>query len=65
MAGNPMFFIATVAVLIVAVILVKGIANFARAGDARKSNKLMQWRIMAQLVAVLLIALAAMITRGH
>jgi hypothetical protein len=49
--------IALIACLIVAVILPLGFGGFAKGGEARgkASNKLMQYRIAAQFVAVLII----------
>ncbi len=64
MAIDPFFIFLAVSVLIVAAILIRGIANFARGGDAKKSNKLMQWRIIAQFVAVVVIILFVLIRRG-
>lgn len=64
MAQDPLFLVAAGAVLIVAIILMMGIGNFARSGDAKTSNKLMKWRIIAQFLAVLLI-LAFVLIRGE
>ncbi|PJE33676.1 hypothetical protein PSM7751_03901 [Pseudooceanicola marinus] len=63
MAQDPLFLVAAGAVLIVAIILMLGIGNFARSGSPKTSNKLMQWRIAAQFIAVLLI-LAFVLIRG-
>ncbi len=63
MAQDPLFLVAAGAVLIVAIILMLGIGNFARSGSPKTSNKLMQWRIAAQFIAVLLI-LAFVLFRG-
>lgn len=63
MGKDPLFLVAAAAVLIVAVILLMGVGNFARGGDPKTSNKLMRWRIAAQFIAVLLI-LAFVLIRG-
>ncbi|MBY5974802.1 twin transmembrane helix small protein [Pseudooceanicola marinus] len=63
MAQDPLFLVAAGAVLIVAIILMLGIGNFAKSGNPKTSNKLMQWRIAAQFIAVLLI-LAFVLIRG-
>lgn len=59
MANDPLFWVVAASVLIVLGILVYGIAGFARGGEdsGKKANKVMQWRIGAQFVAVLLILL--------
>ncbi|WP_163848842.1 twin transmembrane helix small protein [Pseudooceanicola aestuarii] len=55
MANDPLFLVAIAAVLSVAVILMFGIGGFARGVDGKKSNKIMQLRIAAQFVAVVLV----------
>lgn len=59
MFSDPLFIIVAIAVLVVLGILMLGISNFGRGGEdaAKKSNKLMRWRIYAQAVAVALILL--------
>jgi hypothetical protein len=59
MLSDPLFIAIVVAVLGVLAILVLGIASFGKGGeDSRKrSNRLMQYRIGAQFVAVLLVLL--------
>ncbi len=57
MLSDPLFLIVAAAMLVVVLILARGISYFGK-GDlesAKKSNKMMQWRIAAQFVAVLLI----------
>lgn len=54
---DPLFILVALAMLSVVVILARGISYFGR-GDlesAKKSNKMMQWRLAAQFIAVLLI----------
>jgi len=57
MLSDPLFLIVAAAMLAVVLILARGISHFGK-GDlesAKKSNKMMQWRIVAQFIAVLLI----------
>lgn len=55
MANDPFFYVILVACLIVAGILIWGVSIFGSGGDGKKSNKVMQLRIAAQFVAVVLI----------
>ena len=67
MADDPLFIIASLAVLGVAAILLIGIGGFAKGGDFNKkhANRLMRYRIYAQFGAVVLIvAFAWLRTRG-
>ncbi len=59
MQDKPLFLIAALSVLAVAVILAVGVGGFARGGEfnRRNGNKLMRWRLIAQAVAILLILL--------
>ena len=55
--NDPLFLMAAAASLVVLVILIFGLASFARGGDfnRRNSNRLMRYRVIAQFVAVILI----------
>ncbi len=55
MTDDPLFFVVIAAVLLVAGILAYGVLGFGSGMDSKKSNKVMQWRIWAQLIAVILI----------
>ena len=55
MADDPLFYVVLASVLLVGGILAYGIFGFGAGMDGKKSNKIMQWRIAAQFVAVLLI----------
>ncbi len=59
MTNDPLFWVMVVAVLAVLGILMLGIGSFGKGGDfnRRNANKIMRWRIGAQLVAVILIVL--------
>ena len=57
MLSDPLFVIAAIAVIAVLAILMVGIGGFARGGDFNRkhANRIMRYRIAAQLIAVLLI----------
>ncbi|MCH2096211.1 MAG: twin transmembrane helix small protein [Rhodobacteraceae bacterium] len=59
MANDPLFFVAAAAVLVVLVILMVGIGGFARGGafNRKNANRIMRYRIGAQLIAVIIILL--------
>ncbi len=59
MDQDPLFIIILLLCLAVVVILALGLGNFARGGEegSKKSNKMMQYRIIAQGAAVALIVL--------
>ena len=63
---DPLFLVVAAAMMAVVVILEIGISYFGK-GDvesAKKSNKMMQWRIGEQFVAVLLILLFLWVRSG-
>jgi hypothetical protein len=57
MLQDPLFILVAVACITVAVILIRGISTFGKEGveNAKRSNKFMQWRLIAQFVAIILI----------
>lgn len=55
MASDPFFYVIIVSCIAVAVILIWGVTLFGTGGDSKKANKVMQLRIAAQFVAVILI----------
>ena len=57
MLSDPLFLFVLFACLGVAVILLLGISNFGKSGSdaAKRSNKLMRYRIYAQAGAVIVI----------
>jgi len=65
MLNDPLFIIVALACGVVAVILIMGISNFGKEGidNAKRSNKFMRWRIIAQFVAVVIILLFVYIRR--
>jgi len=54
---DPLFLLAAAASLVVLVILMVGIAGFAKGGDFNRkhANRIMRYRLIAQFVAVVLI----------
>ncbi len=65
MLNDPLFILVALACGVVAVVLIMGISNFGKEGieNAKRSNKFMRWRIIAQFVAVVLILLFVYIRR--
>lgn len=57
MANDPLFYVVAIACLIVLGILMFGIGSFAKGGDFNRkhANRIMRYRVAAQLVAVILI----------
>ena len=66
MAGDPLFILVVLSMATVAVILIIGIGGFGRGGEFNRkyANKLMQLRIAAQFVAVLIILAFVYFTSG-
>ena len=48
-------FLAVVAIAAVTIVLLIGLRNMMKGGDANFSNKMMQLRILLQLIAIILI----------
>ncbi len=61
---DPLFLLVGLALLLVVGVLLLGVGNFAKGGDPKKSNKLMQWRVGAQLGAIILIVIFVLLRRG-
>ena len=66
MAGDPLFILVVLSMAAVAVILIIGIGGFGRGGEFNRkyANKLMQLRIAAQFVDVLIILAFVYFTSG-
>lgn len=66
MLQDPLFLLVIAAVLLVLGILVVGIASFAISGEWHKkhANRIMRYRIAAQLVAVVLIVIYVLLRKG-
>ena len=57
MLTDPLFWLVAAGCLVTAVILIRGISTFGKEGveNAKRANKFMRWRLIAQFVAVVLI----------
>lgn len=66
MFSDPLFIPVLVAMAAVVLILARGISHFGKGGAeaAKKSNKMMRWRIYAQFIAVVLVILFVWIRGG-
>lgn len=65
MSENTLKFIAILAMISVAVVLIRGLKTFFKGGDLdskKKSNKLMQMRIMLQFCAIVILMSLAYVT---
>ena len=59
-------FLIIIALGAVAVTLILGLFSLAKSGpDRSRSNRLMQWRVGLQAIAILIILIAVLIARGH
>tara|TARA_R110002126_G_scaffold97700_7_gene227451 strand:+ start:1767 stop:1964 length:198 start_codon:yes stop_codon:yes gene_type:complete len=58
------YTLAIVFMIAVAFVLVRGLYNMARGGDANLSNKLMRMRLALQFIAVVLIVITLWLTGG-
>ena len=56
--------LALIVMGLVVLVLIRGLFNMMKGTDPNKSNKLMQWRILLQAVAIVLIMLTLWITGG-
>lgn len=61
--GTFFNILATVAVVAVAIVLLRGLFNLMRGGDSNFSNKMMQLRVFLQFVAIVMIVLAIYFAR--
>lgn len=65
MSENTLKFIAILAMIAVTVVLIRGLKTFFKGGDLdskKKSNKLMQMRVMLQFCAIVVLMSLAYIT---
>ena len=62
--ANVTYTLAIVFMIAVAIVLVRGLYNMARGGDANLSNKLMRMRLALQFIAVVLIVITLWLTGG-
>lgn len=61
--GTLFNILATVAVVAVAIVLLRGLVNLMRGGDSGFSNKMMQLRVFLQFIAIVMIVLAIYFAR--
>ncbi len=66
MFQDPLFLLAAAAILLTLFVLITGLASFARGGEFNRKhgNRLMRYRIAAQLLAVVLILLFMFVRGG-
>ncbi|MEL6960069.1 MAG: twin transmembrane helix small protein [Pseudomonadota bacterium] len=64
MGSQVLVTVALIACLIVGAVLIWGVTLFGTGSDPKKSNKVMQLRIMAQFAAVIVIVLVALALNG-
>lgn len=62
--SSGMFFLAFVIMLAVVAVLMVGLRNLMRNGDANFSNKMMQLRVFLQFIAVAVIVIGLYIARS-
>ncbi len=57
MADDPLFWLMSLSVLVVLGVLMWGMGSFGKGGEynRKNANKIMRWRIGAQLAAVVMI----------
>ncbi|AHG47082.1 membrane protein [Rhizobium leguminosarum bv. trifolii CB782] len=58
------YILAIIVMGCVALVLIRGLFNMMKGGDANRSNKLMQLRVLLQAIAVILIMITLWITGG-
>ncbi|EJZ21188.1 twin transmembrane helix small protein [Rhizobium sp. Pop5] len=58
------YILAIIVMGAVALVLIRGLFNMMKGGDANLSNKLMQLRVLLQAIAVILIMLTLWLTGG-
>lgn len=61
--SGPLFYITIIVMLAVFAVLLAGLRNMMKQGDANLSNKMMQARVFLQFVAVVLIVLVVYLAR--
>lgn len=61
--SGPLFYLAIVVMVAVAAVLLVGLRNMMKQGDANFSNKMMQLRVFLQFIAVVIIVLVVYLAR--
>ena len=65
MASFLSYVLVPIAVGAVAVVLVLGLINMMRGGSPNRSQKLMQWRVLLQFVAIVITMLTVWVMGQH
>ena len=58
------YYLSMLAAAAVAVVLILGLRSMLRGGDANLSQRLMRWRVGLQFVAIVVIMVFVLLTRG-
>ncbi|QBK31888.1 twin transmembrane helix small protein [Roseitalea porphyridii] len=61
--SGPLFYITIFVMLAVFAVLLAGLRNMMKQGDANLSNKMMQARVFLQFIAVVLIVVVVYLAR--
>ena len=61
--SGVLFYVAILVMIAVFAVLLVGLRNMMRQGDAHLSNKLMQLRVFLQFIAVVIIVLVVYLAR--
>ena len=64
MASFLSTFVVPIAVAAVAIVLLLGLINMMRGGSPNRSQKLMQWRVLLQFIAIVITMLTVW-AMGH
>ncbi len=59
----PLYYLSTLAVLAVFVVLLLGLLNMLRGKSANTSQRLMRWRVGLQFIAILVIMAFVLLSR--
>ncbi len=59
----PLYYLSTIAVLAVFVVLLLGLLNMLRGRSANTSQRLMRWRVGLQFIAILVIMAFVLLSR--
>lgn len=62
--ATVLYYLIIAFMIAVVVVLLRGLINMMRGGSGNLSNRLMQWRITLQFIAVALIVALLLITGG-
>lgn len=60
---GPMFYVIIMLMIAVLIVLLLGLRNMMKGGDANFSNKMMQMRVFLQFIAVIAIVIVVYLAR--